>query len=498
MTYYEILQVSDNATVEVIHMAYKALAKKYHPDVCKDENAEEMLKMINEAYDVLSDDEKRKRYDRDLSELKRQAEEHTHKESQDTGKEKTTASAAEASDKKKDSAEKGTGCSGCFSTIFGWIFWIAVIAWAWHSYGDNVKEFFSNITNKAEKVVDEAENLMEDMGVDVEKIAEELETEANYSDMTDKEQIEYVAAQYMKEIIQEKYSNAEKYEVTDNKRLSELPKSSREYCEGFIEELPESKNWEILLKMIQETRTEVKDIEFISETKAEVQIHSVGFDYSLMFMMILYALEDGRSEMNSEERQLLDSLMAENYENDIWLTMEKIDGKWLISDIFNAYDYFNMITGNMVREILDTDYDWENVGKKQRVREYIRNYQGIWFMDITGQEPVDQLMIEIVVENTDGNDIFNIKAAQIKPTFLKNGQVVYQCYGENSDVYPEAVYDANRRLVTLEYYSDGFYGTLELEVKKGELFCNLEAIPYESWLYQTLQINNVKLNLFEQ
>ncbi len=43
--------------------AYRDLARKYHPDVNKDPNAEEMFKEVNEAYQVLSDSEKRQKYD---------------------------------------------------------------------------------------------------------------------------------------------------------------------------------------------------------------------------------------------------------------------------------------------------------------------------------------------------------------------------------------------------------------------------------------------------
>ena len=65
MTYYEILEVNENASKEVIHMAYKALCKKYHPDVCRGDKkqAEEQMKKINEAYATLSDETKRKQYD---------------------------------------------------------------------------------------------------------------------------------------------------------------------------------------------------------------------------------------------------------------------------------------------------------------------------------------------------------------------------------------------------------------------------------------------------
>ena len=68
MTYYEILEISENASQEVIHMAYKALCKKYHPDVYQGDKsyAEEQMKKINEAYTVLSDIKKRKQYDDSL------------------------------------------------------------------------------------------------------------------------------------------------------------------------------------------------------------------------------------------------------------------------------------------------------------------------------------------------------------------------------------------------------------------------------------------------
>lgn len=65
MTYYEVLEVSENASEEVIRMAYKALCRKYHPDVYKGDEkfANEMMSLINEAYNVLSDAEKRTAYD---------------------------------------------------------------------------------------------------------------------------------------------------------------------------------------------------------------------------------------------------------------------------------------------------------------------------------------------------------------------------------------------------------------------------------------------------
>lgn len=62
--YYEVLDVSRDASEEEIRKSYRRLARQYHPDVNKAPDAEEKFKEINEAYQVLSDPEKRRLYDR--------------------------------------------------------------------------------------------------------------------------------------------------------------------------------------------------------------------------------------------------------------------------------------------------------------------------------------------------------------------------------------------------------------------------------------------------
>jgi curved DNA-binding protein len=64
--YYETLEVSPNASLDVIKKAYKVLIEKYHPDkhpATRRAWAEEMAKNLNEAFAVLSDEKKRKGYD---------------------------------------------------------------------------------------------------------------------------------------------------------------------------------------------------------------------------------------------------------------------------------------------------------------------------------------------------------------------------------------------------------------------------------------------------
>ena len=61
--YYKILGIDKSANKDEIKRAYRKLARKYHPDVSKEQNAEEKFKEAKEAYEVLSDPEKHKAYD---------------------------------------------------------------------------------------------------------------------------------------------------------------------------------------------------------------------------------------------------------------------------------------------------------------------------------------------------------------------------------------------------------------------------------------------------
>ncbi|UOR85243.1 DnaJ domain-containing protein [Helicobacter pylori] len=61
---YQTLDVSENANQDEIKKSYRRLARKYHPDLNKTKEAEEKFKEINAAYEILSDEEKRRQYDR--------------------------------------------------------------------------------------------------------------------------------------------------------------------------------------------------------------------------------------------------------------------------------------------------------------------------------------------------------------------------------------------------------------------------------------------------
>ncbi len=83
--YYEILEVNQKASKEVIEKAYKVLAKKYHPDLYTGEKkqfAERKIKEINAAYNILSDEFLREQYDYELKREKIRYEENIYEKQQ--------------------------------------------------------------------------------------------------------------------------------------------------------------------------------------------------------------------------------------------------------------------------------------------------------------------------------------------------------------------------------------------------------------------------------
>ena len=67
--YYKIMGVERDASQDEIKRAYRKLARKYHPDVSKEADAEQRFKEVGEAYEVLKDPEKRAAYDQLGAEL---------------------------------------------------------------------------------------------------------------------------------------------------------------------------------------------------------------------------------------------------------------------------------------------------------------------------------------------------------------------------------------------------------------------------------------------
>lgn len=61
--YYDVLSVPASASQQTIHQAYRRMVRRFHPDVCTDDGAEDRFKLINEAYGVLRSEKDRRAYD---------------------------------------------------------------------------------------------------------------------------------------------------------------------------------------------------------------------------------------------------------------------------------------------------------------------------------------------------------------------------------------------------------------------------------------------------
>ena len=125
--YYKILQVAPDASTEVIQMAYKALGKKYHPDLNpgQEEAAQEKMKDVNEAYEILSDKDKRWQYDQIYSRQEKTEQKTSYSapeppkgaqsHSAQSRGEQTSAAPVDPTPEDKEKTSSGKGCAktGC-------------------------------------------------------------------------------------------------------------------------------------------------------------------------------------------------------------------------------------------------------------------------------------------------------------------------------------------------------------------------------------------------
>ena len=109
--YYKTLEISINATKDDIKKAFRSLAKKYHPDRnVNDENALRKFQEVNEAYEVLSNEDSRREYDKKLSDFKQGNSKETNSKNNKTSNGKT---------KYKDRTESMENLNKYFESYFG-------------------------------------------------------------------------------------------------------------------------------------------------------------------------------------------------------------------------------------------------------------------------------------------------------------------------------------------------------------------------------------------
>lgn len=109
--YYKILDISINATKDEVKKAFRSLAKKYHPDRnVNDENALRKFQEVNEAYEVLSNEDSRREYDKKKSSFEQSNNKETNSENNKSNSEKK---------KYQDKSESIENLNKYFESFFG-------------------------------------------------------------------------------------------------------------------------------------------------------------------------------------------------------------------------------------------------------------------------------------------------------------------------------------------------------------------------------------------
>lgn len=376
--YYEILNVPTNASPKMIRKSYLRLVKRYHPDQCfGDKKSEEYFKEVNEAYDVLSDKEKKLEYDQMWFDYEAKSE--------DAGKQ---GAAEETADAEEYTFEKDTSNASINRQtvkmsgnrkIWGWAFKISilcVIAWGipkYHSEG-GFKTFTSNITNKASNTANKKYNI------------------------TDKQIISAIDG-YLAGIRGRDINEASKY----IEKGTDMEKKSIEVCEILNKELAGSPD-DILYKLAKESGKftyKVKDVLRNGEDKCNVEVEFKTDNLAPILISMQqgvvklldnedalneYIYNSVLSEKVTTEEELVD-LMYNQLGNEFFkdkrkkikiavvFHMENQGAEWMIKDVNNLNDLMRAFIGNVSAAEIAFPYHWND--SSDEPSEMVNNDKGI-------------------------------------------------------------------------------------------------------------------------
>lgn len=362
--------------------------------------------------------------------------------------------------------------------------------------GDRIQKTMDEVQKNLDSVKQEGEKLKETaegIGRTINEWKEELGfgDTIDYSAMTDEEQISYIVQKYFKEVLMEKKPEIEEFEEKNEKMESYL-KSVEGFLDDFFAEFPGIDGEDELKKMIRKTDFQVKEVEFWADGTAIARFHTVGYDCQGLMATIAIAFEENRKITEEEWEMAAYTLLAKNFENDLFFQLKKTGEQWYISQISSSFDYFNVLTGNIMELFYPS---WKENCDRIRTKEYLLPYEGTWSVEIADGDRFDQAQIRIleVPMEMELNSIWEEDTLEgidirVEVNFLRNGQLVYSCYGENGeeDVIPD--YNREKRLVTIYYSAEGFDGTIELQARQGNLY---STISYTDWMSFATSRNSI-------
>lgn len=357
---------------------------------------------------------------------------------------------------------------GCLSNFIIWIIVVGVIV----SNIDNIKQWLSENTNKAANTaVEMAGDLKEiqdgakDIYYGVKDISEDLglETMADYSNMSDEEQVCSVTKAYLNDVFYGKNDSAKNYELAGG-NVDSLPKSIYEALYGYTDRLVKSSIWNDVLDYMQQIEYEIVSVEFTSEEEAVVLIEAQYYDAQILFMSALNAALDGRSKLNEEELGLA-KMGVEKCIRQVDIILTKTEEGWKISNILTTPVYLDMILANIHYALFD---EWGEFSSAMAVSQSMP--VGTWEMDVQGVALFDKLCIEVEKEEisqqltafgTSTND--TSVNTYVRVHFYKDGTEVY--VNDTGENYLLAEYDFDTASV-VAYLSTDEYGTQALMFRR--------------------------------
>lgn len=321
--YYSVLQIEQTASQEEIKQAYHKMARLFHPDNFNGsrEMAEEQMAKVNEAYAILSDVEKRKRYDMDLN--NRENENHATVDRTDTSPSDTNV----ASKEKKESS--------CLTKVIEWAIFLGVLCFVVNHFnlGEIVKAFLGNNGDAYEQSADSKEG--------TKKIVEPDQLVENYLELMRHGDNKNADKLFLKTADQNFQTCT----------VSEYNQTVANMYYGFDEDIPtyplfeEIRNFEYVINGVESSP---------DGNTAKVNIDIQNCDISLVFGLILQADESenmlaGMSDL--ELQQLFRNAIANYRETCLISTnatffVERIEnGSWRIDSISPLKDFSTVLVG---------------------------------------------------------------------------------------------------------------------------------------------------------
>ena len=341
INYYAILQIEETATQEEIKQAYHKLARLFHPDNfngSQEEAMEQMIK-INEAYEILSDKEKKEEYDRDRG---------TKSTFYDDSQEDYVRSDAntkfrEDNDTKPDiSGTSGDGCSSCLAKLIEWAIYIGIICFVINHF---------NLNDKLDDLIDKT---------GISQFFNNGSSKQNLSQLQPDEIIDNYLT-FLRKGNDESANNLFSDDASQNFQsctVQEFNKTIVDLYYGFEKDIPmyplfeEIRNFDYVIM-----GTEIDD----NGEKGTVQIQIENCDVALMVGLLLQA-DNGEhilEDMSDSELQRLFQSTIEQYRETCLISTEvtfvlqkDVDGVWKIDSITPLKDFSTVVVGQAAELVL--------------------------------------------------------------------------------------------------------------------------------------------------